>query len=79
MLMTVPGYPVLGTHAKYLGGVVYNMKLEENNDFFPTSKLSPRCLVRPRSWYLIIQTIRQELQLHSNFLVKLWNSPKKII
>jgi LL-diaminopimelate aminotransferase len=35
VLMTVPGYPVLGTHAKYLGGEVHNMKLEEANDFLP--------------------------------------------
>ncbi|MDP4693583.1 MAG: aminotransferase class I/II-fold pyridoxal phosphate-dependent enzyme, partial [Opitutales bacterium] len=35
VLMTVPGYPVLGTHAKYLGGEVYNMKLEEANNFLP--------------------------------------------
>ena len=35
VLMTVPGYPVLGTHAKYLGGEVYNMKLEAGNDFLP--------------------------------------------
>lgn len=35
VLMTVPGYPVLGTHAEYLGGHVYNMKLEEANGFLP--------------------------------------------
>ena len=35
VLMTVPGYPVLGTHAQYLGGYVHNMKLEEANDFLP--------------------------------------------
>jgi LL-diaminopimelate aminotransferase len=35
VLMTVPGYPVLGTHAQYLGGHVHNMKLEEANDFLP--------------------------------------------
>jgi len=35
VLMTVPGYPVLGTHAKYYGGHVYNMKLEEANGFLP--------------------------------------------
>ncbi|MGJ8652748.1 MAG: LL-diaminopimelate aminotransferase [Opitutaceae bacterium] len=35
VLMTVPGYPVLGTHAKYLGGEVHNMKLEEANNFLP--------------------------------------------
>ena len=35
VLMTVPGYPVLGTHTKYLGGQVYNMPLEAKNDFLP--------------------------------------------
>ena len=41
VLMTVPGYPVLGTHAKYLGGEVYNMKLEEDNDFLPDLEAVP--------------------------------------
>ena len=35
VLMTVPGYPVLGTHAKYYGGQVYNMQLREENNFLP--------------------------------------------
>ena len=35
VLMTVPGYPVLGTHTKYLGGQVYNMPLEKKNNFLP--------------------------------------------
>ena len=35
VLMTVPGYPVLGTHAKYLGGSVYNLPLEAENNFLP--------------------------------------------
>ncbi|MEC7274465.1 MAG: LL-diaminopimelate aminotransferase [Verrucomicrobiota bacterium] len=35
VLMTIPGYPVLGTHAQYLGGHVYNIKLEEDRDFLP--------------------------------------------
>ena len=35
VLMTVPGYPVLGTHTEYLGGQVYNMPLEKKNDFLP--------------------------------------------
>ncbi|MBN1906786.1 MAG: LL-diaminopimelate aminotransferase [Deltaproteobacteria bacterium] len=34
-LMTVPGYPVLGTHTKYLGGSVYNLPLLEENAFYP--------------------------------------------
>ena len=35
VLMTTPGYPVFGTHAKYLGGEVYNLPLTEENDFLP--------------------------------------------
>src|SRR5204863_2341862 len=35
VLMTVPGYPVFGTHAKYYGGEVYNMALNEEAGFLP--------------------------------------------
>ena len=34
-LMTVPGYPVFGTHARYYGGEVYNLKLLPENSFLP--------------------------------------------
>src|SRR5204862_3628986 len=34
-LMTVPGYPVAGTHAKYYGGDVHKLPLLESNSFFP--------------------------------------------
>ncbi len=34
-LVTVPGYPVLGTHVQYLGGNVINVPLLEKNDFLP--------------------------------------------
>ncbi|XID95303.1 LL-diaminopimelate aminotransferase [Paenibacillaceae bacterium WGS1546] len=34
-IMTVPGYPVMGTHTKYLGGEVYNVKLTQENAFLP--------------------------------------------
>lgn len=34
-LMTVPGYPVMGTWTKYLGGEVVNMPLLKQNGFFP--------------------------------------------
>lgn len=34
-IMTVPGYPVLGTHTKYLGGEVYNIQLTKENNFLP--------------------------------------------
>jgi LL-diaminopimelate aminotransferase len=35
VLMTTPGYPVFGTHAKYYGGLVHNLPLTEANDFLP--------------------------------------------
>lgn len=34
-LMTVPGYPVAGTHTKYYGGDVYNLPLREENGLYP--------------------------------------------
>jgi LL-diaminopimelate aminotransferase len=34
-LMTVPGYPVAGTHTKYYGGSVYNLPLTRENNFLP--------------------------------------------
>jgi LL-diaminopimelate aminotransferase len=34
-LFTVPGYPVSATWTKYLGGVVHNLPLLPENDFFP--------------------------------------------
>jgi len=34
-LMTVPGYPVAGTHTAYYGGEVYNLPLLEANGFYP--------------------------------------------
>jgi LL-diaminopimelate aminotransferase len=35
VLMTTPGYPVFGTHAKYLGGLVHNLPLTATNRFLP--------------------------------------------
>lgn len=34
-LMTVPGYPVAGTHTRYYGGTVYRLPLLAENNFFP--------------------------------------------
>lgn len=41
VLMTTPGYPVFGTHAKYYGGVVHNLKLTAENGFLPDLKAIP--------------------------------------
>ncbi len=45
-IMTVPGYPVFGTHAKYLGGEVYNVKLSEENGFLPDLDSIPEDVLR---------------------------------
>src|SRR5436190_3791816 len=34
-LMTVPGYPVAGTHTKYYGGKVHDLPLRQENGFYP--------------------------------------------
>jgi LL-diaminopimelate aminotransferase len=34
-IMTTPGYPVFGTHARYYGGEVVNLPLTEENSFLP--------------------------------------------
>src|SRR5437899_1384497 len=34
-LMTVPGYPVAGTHTRYYGGEVYKLLLRAENGFLP--------------------------------------------
>ncbi len=35
IIQTVPGYPVLATHAKWYGAEVYNLPLLEENNFLP--------------------------------------------
>jgi LL-diaminopimelate aminotransferase len=41
VLMTIPGYPVFGTHAKYYGGLVHNLPLTEANHFLPELETIP--------------------------------------
>jgi LL-diaminopimelate aminotransferase len=45
-IMTVPGYPVMGTHTKYLGGEVYNVKLTKENNFLPDLDAIPETIAR---------------------------------
>lgn len=42
VLMTIPGYPVFGTHAKYYGGLVHNLALTEENQFLPNLDSVPK-------------------------------------
>ncbi|GIO85239.1 aspartate aminotransferase [Paenibacillus faecis] len=45
-IMTVPGYPILGTHTKYLGGEVYTIPLTEENHFLPDLASIPEEVAR---------------------------------
>jgi LL-diaminopimelate aminotransferase len=40
-IMTVPGYPVAGTHTTYYGGVVYKLPLLPDKDFLPDLESIP--------------------------------------
>ena len=52
-LMTVPGYPVAGTHTRYYGGEVYDLPLRAENDFLPDLESIPP-EVRRRAKLLVI-------------------------
>ncbi len=52
-LMTVPGYPVAGTHTAYYGGEVYNLPLRPENGFYPDLASIPAD-VRRRAKLLVI-------------------------
>ncbi|MBQ7252383.1 MAG: LL-diaminopimelate aminotransferase [Kiritimatiellae bacterium] len=53
VLLTVPGYPVLGTHAKYLGGTVVPVPLTARKRFLPDlAALEKRDLSRVKLFYV---------------------------
>ena len=52
-LMTVPGYPVAGTHTQYYGGEVHKLPLLAENDFFPDLDGIPAD-IRSRAKLLVI-------------------------
>jgi LL-diaminopimelate aminotransferase len=52
-LMTVPGYPVAGTHTRYYGGEVYKLPLKAENGFYPDLASIPAD-IRKRAKLLVI-------------------------
>jgi LL-diaminopimelate aminotransferase len=52
-LMTVPGYPVAGTHTAYYGGEVHRLPLLPQNNFFPDLEGIPADILR-RAKMLVI-------------------------
>jgi LL-diaminopimelate aminotransferase len=51
--MTVPGYPVAGTHTAYYGGEVHKLPLREENGFYPDLNSIPQD-VRRRAKLLVV-------------------------
>ncbi|MCT4686520.1 LL-diaminopimelate aminotransferase [Vallitalea sp.] len=52
-LMTVPGYPIMGTMTKWLGGEVFNLSLVQENHFLPDLNSIPKeILKRAKLLYL---------------------------
>jgi LL-diaminopimelate aminotransferase len=45
-LMTVPGYPVAGTHTRYYGGEVYRLPLRRENHYLPDLDAIPAEVLR---------------------------------
>jgi LL-diaminopimelate aminotransferase len=52
-LITVPGYPVAGTHTAYYGGEVYKLPLKEENGFYPDLASIP-AEIRRRAKLLVL-------------------------
>jgi LL-diaminopimelate aminotransferase len=44
-LMTIPGYPIFGTHTQYYGGRVHNLPLTKANGFLPDLDSVPKDVV----------------------------------
>lgn len=52
-LVTVPGYPVLATHTRYLGGQVVKLPLTQQNRFFPDlNAIGAEALRRAKLFYV---------------------------
>jgi LL-diaminopimelate aminotransferase len=45
-LMTVPGYPVAGTHTRYYGGEVFHLPLRRERNFLPDLETIPSAICR---------------------------------
>jgi LL-diaminopimelate aminotransferase len=53
VLMTIPGYPVLGTHSQWYGGIVHNMPLRKENNFLPDLDAVPADILKKAKMLVI--------------------------
>lgn len=44
-ITTIPSYPIISTHTKYLGGVVYGLPLTKSNNFYPDFSNIPNIIL----------------------------------
>ncbi|PAB58999.1 LL-diaminopimelate aminotransferase [Anaeromicrobium sediminis] len=44
-ITTIPSYPIISTHTKYLGGVVYGLPLTRGNNFYPDFSNIPNIIL----------------------------------
>jgi len=45
-LITTPGYPLIGTYSRYLGGTTYNLPLYKENSFYPDFSSIPKDILK---------------------------------
>ncbi len=70
-LMTVPGYPIMGTHTKWCGGEVVNLPLKKENNFLPDlESLSEDVKKRTKLLYLNYPNNPTGAVADKNFLEK---------
>ena len=51
-LVTVPGYGVLGTMTRWLGGETYNLPLLESNNFLPDLDNIPEEILQRAKYFI---------------------------
>ena len=52
-LTTIPGYPVIGTYTRYLGGSVYPLPLRQENDFLPDVTAIPQDILKKATLFYV--------------------------
>ena len=45
-IVTTPGYPIIATHTYYLGGEVFELPLDERNNYLPNLDLVPKDILK---------------------------------
>ncbi len=52
-ITTIPGYPIIATHTRFLGGKVYNLPLYKKNNFYPNLDEIPNEVKRKAKLFYI--------------------------